>query len=757
MEYSFLNLSSYEFEQFCSDFLRKKLKIDFKTFKEGKDLGIDCLNSENNIVCQCKRYSDYNNLKAVCLQEKEKVEKLNCKEYYLMTTVNLTVLQTNELYEIFKDYMPNAEHIISLNDIEDFIGRRENVDILEKHYKLWLSSSNVLSSFMNKYANQLSKYKLDEIKREAEYFVETKAYKEAIKLIKTKNIVLITGEPGIGKTITSDMVAGSIILRNKDYILRYGQCNDIKQIIETTKLNNDKEVIYIDDFLGQTMAEIDRSKIEELKVLLYGVRKFKNKKIILNCRITILNKAMREQIEFKKLFTDLGIYEYLIDTSKITDLNKANIIFNTIKRYKVPKEMYNSIIENKNYYKIINHVSYNSRIIEYCALNYEKVKNNNLFSYVIENLDNPANVWHDEFTRIGKYASLVMYELYTLGNKYIPISALKESVNMFLLNNPLSVNNDDFEITISYLAKSMVAYTVFEEETFVSVINPSVNDYIQNYLTSNDFTLKTIYNSAIYLQQIEKIEKIVEDKNGLQRKSILDYKIYRNYDSVHINKDDMYLSYISNNEVLDENLEKFLIDQLLIKNKSKKMIDIFLNEKMNAFYCLDDYTTNIDKMCELFSDADYTSILKLFELFYCKEGIDRQEIIRSFRENIKTSVFNYIFNYSIQYLFDKICYADIYKKFECIGEEYSINHDYSKELFTEVCIEISDKYIEIKEEFLKIGYDISDIDVYIYDAIDECDIDDMLEEDLNDFINNNEEYENIINDYEIEMVFKQEY
>lgn len=185
MKYDFLNLDSFEFEKFCSDFLRKKLNMEFKTFSIGKDGGVDAYGYED-IICQCKRYSNYRNLKAVCNKEKEKLKSLNCKEYYLITTVDLSVDNTNELYDIFKDYMPDIFHIIGLQDIEDFIDRKENIDILEKNHKLWLSSANVLDLFFHKYSSILSQDKLKDIEKETKYFVETKAYREAIEIVKKR-------------------------------------------------------------------------------------------------------------------------------------------------------------------------------------------------------------------------------------------------------------------------------------------------------------------------------------------------------------------------------------------------------------------------------------------------------------------------------------------------------------------------------------------------------------------------------------------
>ena len=45
---------------------------------------------------------------------------------------------------MFSDYMESANDIMSLIDIDDFLECPENMDIVRKHYKLWLESTEIL-------------------------------------------------------------------------------------------------------------------------------------------------------------------------------------------------------------------------------------------------------------------------------------------------------------------------------------------------------------------------------------------------------------------------------------------------------------------------------------------------------------------------------------------------------------------------------------------------------------------------------------
>src|SRR5665647_835051 len=103
-DYDFSTLNSLDLEELVCDLLNAHEKatgtgIIFKTFKEGKDKGIDLLYSttshEYEIVGQVKHYyrSGYNalirNLKG---DEKSKVVKLNPKRYLLATSIDLSAV-----------------------------------------------------------------------------------------------------------------------------------------------------------------------------------------------------------------------------------------------------------------------------------------------------------------------------------------------------------------------------------------------------------------------------------------------------------------------------------------------------------------------------------------------------------------------------------------------------------------------------------------------------------------------------------------
>lgn len=61
----------------------------------------------------------------------------------------LTAQNISEIYQLFSGYMDDAEAVVDLMEIDSFLHKKENADILERHYKLWLESTNVLERLGN--------------------------------------------------------------------------------------------------------------------------------------------------------------------------------------------------------------------------------------------------------------------------------------------------------------------------------------------------------------------------------------------------------------------------------------------------------------------------------------------------------------------------------------------------------------------------------------------------------------------------------
>ena len=151
--YDFSTLNSSDLEDLVCDLLNedqpKDSIVKYKTFKDGKDLGIDFLYSsdskEHDHVGQVKHYyrTGYKGLiKDLKEIEAGKVIFLSPNRYIFATSVDLGVSNTKEIKDTFSPYIRNLNDIYGKKDLNRLIEKHDKV--LNNHYKLWFSDMSIL-------------------------------------------------------------------------------------------------------------------------------------------------------------------------------------------------------------------------------------------------------------------------------------------------------------------------------------------------------------------------------------------------------------------------------------------------------------------------------------------------------------------------------------------------------------------------------------------------------------------------------------
>ena len=147
---NYANLNDIEFEYLCMDVLSQMLGIKLQRFGSGSDGGIDLTDDSyrKNIVVQVKHYirTDNSGLLRSLRAEIKKIDELKPKKYYVCCSKELTPQVKEQIYAMFSDYMESTANIISLTEIDDFLCKEENAEILRKHFKLWLESTSILTN-----------------------------------------------------------------------------------------------------------------------------------------------------------------------------------------------------------------------------------------------------------------------------------------------------------------------------------------------------------------------------------------------------------------------------------------------------------------------------------------------------------------------------------------------------------------------------------------------------------------------------------
>lgn len=764
--FNILNLDPLEFEKFCMDFMGKKLNLKFKRFGPGKDDGIDLISLDGKIICQCKRYKDSSKLVDICKKEVEKIKKQSFDKYYLLTSAEISETVTKNIYDIFRDYMENYSYVIGKNDIDDFLTDDANIDVLKKNHKLWLSSTIVLDLYLNRYSDAISKVIIDDFEDETKYFVETKAYYDAVDIINSNGAILFVGDPGIGKTLTSKMLIRYLLISNKEYRLTSVSNNDLSKVIESMQQNDNPEIIFLDDFLGQTLLSISDKLINELKSLLKLTKIYKNKKVILNSRITILNKAKNEKEEFEKLMDEIGIKECLIDVNEITKLDRARILYNLMYHNGVTRKSYDSIIKNKNYNSIINHKSFNTRIIEMCIIREKKLESIEFYDYVINALNNPRDVWKSEFDRIDPCDAVLMYQLYTLGNNYIPIDILKKSTENFLIKNGYDVARYSFNDSINRLSKSLIGIAILGKKKYISVLNPSINDYIQNYLLDNSAELKKIFDTSLYIEQLDKILGLYPSflENNIDNFYKLSaYNYYNSFMSDDNLEKKKKIEFIIKYKYFDKNIKDYVYSFFECDLKSNYLIKFALNKCIRDFYSFEKIINDVEKFSEKIAGSDYDYIEELLQ-YYSDIELSNLLVEKNLISILASSLEYKLISLGEDFVNETITSTSTDEKF-INNEELEVSTDYIYEVKKQVEEYLKQQAGGYIDYIRNLGYEFNNIKLDYDYIIDNICIEMLLDDYLNDYKremhedSNDYDYSQMINSNTIDIddIFNQDY
>ena len=243
-------------------------------------------------MAQVKHYisSTHSQLLSSLKREVKKVDKLKPKKYFLFVSKNLTPAAAQKVSDMFGEVVEiDQSNVFTLSVMDALLQSREYSAILEKYPSPWNFSVDVLSSAVNKSSIFDSAELMHNAAKICD-FVPMEAYSAYIEKLEEERNVLVQGRPGSGKTITSIMAA--LDFANRGYKIRYGTDGRIDVKKNTIGTDEEKEVIFLDDFFGQRYYCIDGQRTEELKMLPVYIKRNKNECLILNSCMTILREGV---------------------------------------------------------------------------------------------------------------------------------------------------------------------------------------------------------------------------------------------------------------------------------------------------------------------------------------------------------------------------------------------------------------------------------------------------------------------------------
>ncbi|MDP1972132.1 MAG: restriction endonuclease, partial [Sediminibacterium sp.] len=244
-------LNDKEFEELSRDLLAKREGVFFESFKKGKDRGIDLRHTSNitelTIIVQAKHFVKSGLSKLLYQlknEELDKVKSLNPNRYILTTTVSLNESDKEKIKQIFSGYIHNTSDIIGQDDLDALL--IAHPDILKSHHKLYITNLAILNKIINNHITSRSLSHIKEIQKSIHLYVTNKKYEEAVAILNKQHFLIITGEPGIGKTSLANYITHQHLADGFTFIYILSDITDAEKMLD----DDANQLFYFDDFLG---------------------------------------------------------------------------------------------------------------------------------------------------------------------------------------------------------------------------------------------------------------------------------------------------------------------------------------------------------------------------------------------------------------------------------------------------------------------------------------------------------------------------
>lgn len=531
---NYANLNETEFEALCKDIMERMLGVSLRRFSPGRDHGVDLTDdvSTKAIVVQVKHYrnSTTDQLVRSLKNELPKVTGLAPQKYYICCSRELSADNINALYQHFQPYMESDRHIVTLIEIDDFLKQEANQDILKKHFKLWLDSTGILKQLLNDDIFVDCEALLSDVDELQKLFVRTSAFDRALKVLENNQPLCIIGDPGVGKSITSKMLV--LHYAAQGYRVRYTtDVSDLKSLKRALRDDSTtKEVVLLDDCFGQAYFEMKSSQSSELVALIKYVKLHPVKVLILNSRVTIFQEARERQRDLVQCMERKEFRVHVLDMNNLTGEERAKILYNHLAFSNIPDDYFENIRIDKRYRRIISHRNYNPRIIEFVCTpsRYQKIPANQFFEYIMKQLENPQEIWANEYDdRLQPADRILLQTIYSMTTTTVNADLVRRCFERRITGIPtIDKTLDQYSRSLQRLNEGFIKIIDNRGTQELSMQNPSVNDFLDSRLREGTLERQSLIDSICTDKQLRLIpekERLSYAVNLLQTSKIDDY------------------------------------------------------------------------------------------------------------------------------------------------------------------------------------------------------------------------------------------
>lgn len=547
-----------EFENFCRDLLEiREPDIKFTTYRRGRDGGIDIksTNTEPKIIGQCKLYhpQNYKGLINNLKKEVTKCKKQQPDRYIVCTNIELSPTQAAEIKALFDSFILYEEDIIDGIKLNKYLGQKEYEYLFKTYSKLLVPNFSsielALEKIINKKYYNRTKTFFDDICERHKLFHNTEQLPYLIQKLEDNKVIILSGNPGVGKTTTAMMIANYFFNRKKCDVIYLEE----RDYPETLTLANENRLVIVDDFWGQNFSPSIQNYSTFQREFQSIIRHFTNSSnsylILVSREYVIKDTLANAEYETETL---LDKNKYIINIAEFTFEDKLRIFLNHLLFYDYDLSYIKRIKYEDGFEYLLNHQNYSPRHLDFFIKAYLREKHQSSYDFYRSfrsYLDNPLIFWKEAYGKLNPTSKLILIILLTSSDP-IGLEDLKRTFDIVQAEARQTLNIEiaplDFRKELIKLEEFYIAINEdsYYDTTLIQFQSPGIKDYLLEFLRTDGYLwIKPIISNALFFNQLTFVFSTDDDEK------ISDYE------------SDIYLH--GQKIRLDDNLRKVLKQKLI--------------------------------------------------------------------------------------------------------------------------------------------------------------------------------------------------